>query len=69
MDSLEKEIMDVLGDKEVLVTGIHISGWDEIQIYQALVALELSGKIRVTGFETIVREDGGLISIGKYKKN
>jgi hypothetical protein len=71
-DERRQKLMDVIlekiGNDEVAASDIYVEGYDDVEIYQALMILELSGEIELTDFHTIVREDGGLISVGIYKK-
>ena len=61
-------VLEKIGDDEVAASDIYVEGYDDVEIYQALMILELSGEIELTDFHTIVREDGGLISVGIYKR-
>ncbi len=71
-DERRKKLMDAIkeriGDGEVAASDIYVEGYDDVEIYQALMILELQGEIEQTDFHTIVREDGGLISVGVYKR-
>ena len=65
---LMETILKEIGNKEVPASDIYINGYDDVEIYQALMYLKLLGLVKRTGFHTIVREDGGLFSVGIYKK-
>ena len=68
MPKLKEILLEKIGDKEVPASSLHVGGYEDIEISQALLTLELSGEIELVGYETLVREDGGLVSIGKYRK-
>jgi hypothetical protein len=68
MIELEKKVLEKIGDKKRKASSIYIEGYDNAEIAQALLSLELDGKVELVDFETLVREDGGLISMGVYKK-
>ena len=62
-------ILKEIGNKEIPASDLDVKGYDNIEIYQALMYLKLLGLVKRTGFHTIVREDGGLFSVGIYTKN
>lgn len=66
---LMETILKEIGNEEVPASDLYMKGYDDVEICQALMYLKLLGLIKLTGFHTIVREDGGLISVGVYKKN
>lgn len=68
MNDLKEILLKKIGDQEVPASDLYIENYDDVEVYQALLTLELQDKIELVGFNTIVREDGGLISIGIYKK-
>jgi hypothetical protein len=68
MADLEEILLEKIGDKEIPVSDIYVEGYDDVEIYQALLTLELFNKIEISKFNTIIREDGGLLSVGVYKK-
>jgi hypothetical protein len=65
---LIKTLLEKIGNDEVPASDLYVKGYDDVEIYQALMYLKLLNIIELTGFHTIVREDGGLISVGVYKK-
>lgn len=68
MSELEEKILEKIGSGEKSASSLHIRGYGDSEISQALLTLELTDKIELVRFETLVREDGGLVSIGRYRK-
>jgi hypothetical protein len=68
-EKLIETILKKIGTNEVPASDIYVKGYDDVEINQALMYLKLLGLIKLTGFHTIMREDGGLISVGVYKES
>ena len=68
MSQLEEIILKKIGKERVLASDLYVRGYDNAELSQALLSLELDGKIELVDFETLVREDGGLVSVGVYRQ-
>lgn len=68
MSDLKEIILSKIGNQEVPASDLYTAGYDDVEVYQALLTLELLDQIELVRFDTVVKEDGGLISIGVYKK-
>ncbi len=68
MTELEEVILAKIGHRKMKASSLTLEGYDRADIAQALLSLELAGKVELVEFETLVREDGGLISMGVYRK-
>lgn len=65
---LMKMVLEEIGNDEMPASDLYFNGYDDVEVYQALMYLKLLGILEMTGFHTIVREDGGLFSVGVYKR-
>lgn len=69
MPELEEIILEKMKKgKEVPASDIYVEGFDNVEISQALLTLELDSRIELVRFSTLVREDGGLVSVGVYRR-